>query len=281
MRKCSQDQSASDTRTVVAKTIRDDRRLGLLTLLLSSRVWLHLGWRDLRIQYGRSRLGPLWSIATLSVSILGLVLAQGVLVGEINFSAAAPKLAVALWIWYFASSVINDSTLLFESERRSLLNSPIGETIFVAKLLWKHLIVFLLAAPVVILLLVLTEAFKPLALFAVILMMVVLSLSLVLPLLLLARTSMIWPDIRGVVAPSVQMLFFFSPIIWRPNPEIRISRLVVDFNPIAWVILSSQDALTASVSTTNFLPRILALVVLLIFASALLLPRLPSIKNRM
>lgn len=250
-------------------------------LIRSSRIFLHLGWRDLRIQYGRSRLGPLWSVATLSVSVFGVVLAQGILIGRVDFASVAPEISVALWIWLFFSAVVNESTLLFENERRSLLNSLISENVFLAKLIWKHLLSFGLSTPVIVAIISISNSGKLTGLLTVFPMVLALAISLLFPVLLLARFCIVFPDLRGIVAPSVQLLFFFSPIIWRPNSDIFLSRLVVEMNPLAWIILTCQDAVAGPLTSATYLPRSVLLGVLVTAAFLIISPRLPSIKNKL
>lgn len=235
----------------------------------------------MRIQYGRSRLGPLWSVATLSVSVFGVVLAQGILVGRVDFASAAPEISIALWIWLFFSAIVNESTLLFENERRSLLNSLISENIFLLKLVWKHLLTFGLATPVIVTIISISNSGKMTGLLMVLPMVLTLSVSLLFPVLLLARLSIVIPDLRGIVAPSVQLLFFFSPIIWRPNSNIMLSRLVVEMNPLAWIILTCQDAVTGTSTSATYLPRIVLLGALMTAAFLNISPRLTSIKNKL
>jgi len=253
----------------------------MLQLLKSQRIWRHLGWRDLRILYGRSRLGPLWSVATLATSVVGLVLAQGVLVGEINFGAAAPRLVVALWIWFFFSSIITDSTIVLDVERRTLLNSVIDESVFIAKVVWKHLATMVLSLPVVLLLLLTSRNSDPWGLLLLVPIVLAFSAALLLPISLLARWTVVWPDLKGIVPPTTQMLFFFSPIIWTPSPSITLSETIATINPVAWMVLTAQ-ALTSTMSVEySFTTHIIGFTVISIIAFSLLARRRSSIKVKL
>lgn len=253
----------------------------MLRLLKSQRIWRHLGWRDLRILYGRSRLGPLWSIATLATSVAGLVLAQGVLVGEINFGATAPRLTVALWIWFFFSSVITESTIVLDAERRTLLNSVIDESVFIVKVVWKHLTTMAISLPVVLLLLLTSRNSDLWGLLLLVPIVLAFSVALLLPISLIARWTVVWPDLKGIVPPTIQMLFFFSPIIWTPSPSIPISETIAEFNPIAWIVLTAQ-ALTSTTSVRySFIMHIVVFAVISITVYSLLIRQHSSIKERL
>ena len=253
----------------------------MLRLLKSQRIWRHLGWRDLRILYGRSRLGPLWSIATLATSVVGLVLAQGVLVGEINFGAAAPRLAVALWIWFFFSSIITESTVVLDAERRTLLNSVIDESVFIAKVVWKHLATMALSLPVVLLLLLTSHNSDPWGLLLLVPIVFAFSVALLLPISLLARLTVVWPDLKGIVPPTTQMLFFFSPIIWSPSSNLPLSETIVNLNPVAWLILTAQAFTSTTAEKYSYIVHIVAFALVSMAAYSTLLKWSSSIKTRL
>lgn len=250
-------------------------------ILRSYRIWSHLGWRDLKIQFGRSRFASLWSIANLTVSILGLVLAQGIVSGSINFHVAAPKLAISLWIWFFFSSFINECSVLFESERRNLLNSQIDENVYLMKSLWKQVLTCLLSLPLILLIIGYSNGVRLSGLPKLTVIMVALSITVLLPGLVLARMSVVWPNLKGFVAPAVQMMFFFSPILWTPNPEINLSIAAVNVNPLAWMIVSAQNSVSFASSTKDYVFRSVCLAAVSIIAYAFTIQHLPSIKNRL
>jgi len=77
------------------------------------------------------------------------------------------------------------------------------------------------------------------------------------------------------------MMFFFSPVIWSPNPEIQISQLAVEVNPLAWVLVAAKEAAGDNLEGTNFLPRVAILSCLLVALYALAANQLSSVKDRL
>jgi ABC-type polysaccharide/polyol phosphate export permease len=116
--------------------------------LTNFRVWTHLGWRDLRAQYARTKLGPWWSATSLAAIVLGSSIAIG-LVGNNKALSLTPQLGIGLAIWTLVSVSLNDGSDLFESERGVLLNSTIDELSLVFRLIWRNTIIFFHNLPVV------------------------------------------------------------------------------------------------------------------------------------
>ena len=80
------------------------------------RVWVVLGWNDIRQRYRRSVLGPFW--ITLSMGIFILML--GIIYSRLFHTPIGtylPFLSVGYIIWGFISSVTNEAALLFTRAR--------------------------------------------------------------------------------------------------------------------------------------------------------------------
>ena len=90
----------------------------------STRIWLHLGWRDLKIRYASTKIGPWWSAANLFATIMGSSLAVGLLSGK-GALTQAPRLAVGLSIWTLISASLIEATSLYEDDKSLLLNTTI------------------------------------------------------------------------------------------------------------------------------------------------------------
>ena len=112
------------------------RRSSVLLVSLSNfHIWTHLGWRDLRAQYARTKLGPWWSATSLAAIVAGSSIAIG-LVGNNKALSLTPQLGIGLAIWTLISVSLNEGAELFEADRSLLLNSTIDELSLVLRVIW-------------------------------------------------------------------------------------------------------------------------------------------------
>ena len=98
----------------------------VLVAVSNFRIWSHLGWRDLKAQYARTKLGPWWSSASLAAVVAGSSIAIG-LVGNNKALSLTPQLGIGLAIWTLISVSLNEGADLFEADRSLLLNSTVDE----------------------------------------------------------------------------------------------------------------------------------------------------------
>lgn len=125
------------------------RRSSVLLVSFSNfRIWTHLGWRDLRAQYARTKLGPWWSATSLAAIVAGSSIAIG-LVGNNKALSLTPQLGIGLAIWTLISVSLNEGAELFEADRSLLLNSTIDELSLVLRVIWRNTVIFLHNLPVV------------------------------------------------------------------------------------------------------------------------------------
>lgn len=193
-------------------------------------LWATMGLHDIRRRYRRSVLGPFW--ITLSMGIM--VAALGFLYGTIfkqDMHEYLPYLAAGFVCWGLISGLFTEATAVFTGAEGLIRQLPAPLSVHVYRLLWSNLITFghniwvffaaaawygvnpgwtiLLAVPA--LLLVLLNGFW---------------LGLLLGLL-----SARFRDIPLVVASVVQVLFFITPVIWRPD-MVPDRAVILDLNPM-------------------------------------------------
>ncbi len=179
-------------------------------------LWVTLAIQDVRQRYRRSKLGPFW--ITLSMAIM--VLALGVLYGQIfgqELKDYLPFLAAGFVVWNLIASLINEGCqafILAEGMIRQL-NAPLS--IYVYRILasasialfhniWVYLAVafwfgvkldWVLLWVVPALLIILINGFWAALFFGV----------------LSAR----FRDVPLIIGSLMQLLFFITPVIWKPE----------------------------------------------------------------
>jgi ABC-2 type transport system permease protein len=192
-------------------------------------LWMTLGLHDVRQRYRRSKLGPFWITLSMAIMVLALGLLYGQIFGQ-DLHDYLPFLAAGFVIWGMIASLINDgcqSFILAEGMIRQL-NAPLS--IYAYRGLWSTLIAF--AHNIWVFLAVAlwfgvdlnwTLLWVPVALLALLLNGFWIALFL-------GVLSARFRDVPLIVGSVVQVLFFITPVIWKP--EMLPGRaLWLDLNP--------------------------------------------------
>lgn len=236
----------------------------LLNSLSDFRIWTHLGWRDLRAQYARTKFGPWWAAASLAAVVAGSSIAIGI-VGDNKAISLAPELGIGLAIWTLISSSLNEGAELFETDRSLLLNSTIDELSLIFRVIWRNAIIFLHNLPVIALALWLGDYSLTWHLVLILPLTALVIPALLFPVALFARLTLWRRDLKSLFPSMIQVGFFLTPILWSP-PQTGPMKIVFDLNPAGWFIVLTKDA----VLTGNVQLALLMRCLLVVLGSVLL-----------
>ncbi len=188
-----------------------------------------LAWLDIRLRYRGSMLGPLW-----------LTLSTGIMVGALGYLYAGifhtdihdylPYLALSLVLWGFLGSVVSESCSAFTESEGIVRAVRMPFFLFAARLLIRNVIV--LAHNVLVIVVVFT-VFRVwpswFALLAIpgLLLWAINSLAVV---LLLGTFCARFRDILPIVSSVMQIAFFMTPVIWKPE-QLGSAQALLWLNP--------------------------------------------------
>jgi lipopolysaccharide transport system permease protein len=237
MSAAAQDYRQATAREAFLELKGDRSRAALNTLALRDvadglRLWrlaVTLGWLDIKLRYRGSMLGPLW--LTLSTAVM--VSALGVLYAalfHINVREYLPFLALSQVLWGFLSTVIADGCTCFTASEPLILSMRMPLSVHAARVLVRNLLV--LAHNVIVIVGVYLwfsiwpGATLTLAVPGVLLWMV----DAFAVALLLGAVGARFRDIPPIVASIVQIAFFITPIIWKPQ-QLGVRAWVLPYNP--------------------------------------------------
>lgn len=202
----------------------------LATGFRSFNVWPMLGWQDIKQRYRRSALGPFW----LTISTGALIFGMGPLYGKLlqqDISAYFPYLAISFVVWMLISNMINESCNAFISAEGYIKEVKLPLTVHVLRVVWRNILMF--AHNFIIVLLVMLIYQRPIDWHVLLLPLGVLFIALngVWIGLLFGILCARFRDIPQVIASLVQVAFFLTPVMWKPEMLGR-HQWAVEFNPI-------------------------------------------------
>jgi len=201
----------------------------------------HLVVRDFRIRYTGSLLGVLWSLLIPIAQLSVLVFTFGSVVPvDVDDYPAFVYSALLPWTWF--SACLASAGYLFFSHRDLVRRPNFPPIILPIVNTLSNLVTFLLSLPLLIILLGWygrSLTFSVAALPALLLIQGVMTVGVS---LLVATLNVFYRDIAQLVNILLSLLFFLTPIFYRPLLESKYS-LIFQLNPIAVLLSSYRDVL--------------------------------------
>ena len=198
-----------------------------------ARLWrlaATLGWFDIRLRYRGSVLGPLW--LTLSTAVM--VVALGVLYStlfKMELHNYLPFLAVSLVLWNTLGTLVGEACTCFLMAEGMIKAMRMPFTLYAGRVLIRNALTLLHNVVVIVAVYAWFDVWPGLALFEVIPAILLWAIDAIAVCLLLGVLCARFRDIPPIVASLMQIAFFVSPIIWKPELLSPASRQYLPFNP--------------------------------------------------
>ena len=195
------------------------QKLALHDVAASTRLWrlaLTLGWFDIRLRYRGSMLGPFW--LTLSTAVM--VVALGFLYSKLfkmELHDYLPFLALSLVLWSVLSQVITDACTCFTSAEGMIRSMRMPYSVHAARIVVRNMLVLAHNVIVIVAVYAWFDTWPGWAGLAALPALVVWILDGLAACLLLGPVGARFRDIPPIVASVIQIAFFISPIIWKPE----------------------------------------------------------------
>ncbi|MEX2206623.1 MAG: ABC transporter permease [Myxococcota bacterium] len=198
---------------------RDDLRLATQDVvdgLALWPLWIRLGWNDILQRYRRSVLGPFW----LTVSMAVMVVALGVVYAQIFKIAVrdfVPFLCVGLIVWGYISALLTEAGALFTGSESYIKQIRLPYSLYVCRFVWSKAII--LAHNFVIYFGIVSyfQIWPGSVGLCAIPGFLIVTLNGALTSSYLGIVSARFRDIPQIVASVVQIVFFVTPIMWKPE----------------------------------------------------------------
>lgn len=213
--------------------------------LLAWESWCLLGISDIRQRYKRSRLGQFWITISMGIFVGGIGFVYSFLFKQ-TITEYLPYLAVNFIVWTLLSGIVLESTAAFTQAAVYLTQEALPRSMFAMRILVRNLVSFahnLLIIPVVFLACGFVPS--PIALLAIpgLFLFIVAAFFVT---LLLGIICTRFRDMTQILQNLVQMAFFVTPVMWRPE-QLGGAWYVIVFNPFAAFLKIIADPLRGEV----------------------------------
>ncbi|RQX84322.1 ABC transporter permease [Burkholderia anthina] len=202
--------------------------------IASWRLWTLLGWLEIRQRYARSRLGPFWLTISMGVMITSLGVVYGTLFGQ-KMNEYLPFLAASIVLWGLFSTTVVEGSVAYINSASYIRQMATPKLIYILQVVWRNLIVVGHNFVIVIALLAIfgVKRWETLPMFVPALLIYVLNAMWIA--MVVSLLSARFRDLPQIVSALLQVAFYVTPIIFRPDALNRFS-FIVEWNPLAYLI---------------------------------------------
>lgn len=190
----------------------EDLRLGLARWRLA---WA-LARLDIRNRYRGSVLGPFWLTVSTGAMLLGLGLLYANLF-SLDLAAYLPHLAVSLIVWNLIAQVINEGCTSITSSEGMIRQVPLPYTVHALRCTLRSTVIAAHNLPLIVITFAIFRVVPgPEALLSLV-GLGLLTLNGFAAALLLGMVCARFRDIGPIVGSVLQLAFFMTPVIWKPE----------------------------------------------------------------
>ncbi len=194
-----------------------------------------LAWLDIKLRYRGSMLGPFW--LTLSTALM--VAAMGGIYASLfhmNLREYLPFLTLSLVLWGFVASLVGDASLGFTASESMIRSVRMPFSLYAARIVVRNVLVVAHNLVVIVAVFVIYAVQPGVAgLLAVPGCALWLVDALALAIMLGALCAR-FRDIPPIVGSVLQMMFFVTPVIWRPELVGKNRMWLLPFNPFGSIL---------------------------------------------
>jgi ABC-type polysaccharide/polyol phosphate export permease len=189
-------------------------------------------WIDIRNHFGRTRLGTLWNALGLTALIAALGLFFGtILKNELaGYAAYLPFLTAGVLVWAFLSASINQSCSVFGTRAQTLRHTAQPFAAIPISTVMRNLIIFLQNTVLAVIIYGVVFGSFPVHLPAFITGAVLVAANVLWISALAALACIRFRDLPQLIAGTLNVAFFLTPILWQEHFLGRYA-ILADINP--------------------------------------------------
>ena len=211
------------------------------------RLWLSMGWADIKQRYRNSVLGPFWLASGLALTIGGMSLLYSQIL-HVSYRDFAPYLAAGLMIWTFISSTATESCHSYVVADGLIKSLQVPYFVYIFRVVARNLIVLGHNLVVVALIWIVfgkITQIKPLETLAGIALLTLFCAGMA---TVFASLGAMFKDFIQIVTQVFQILIFVTPVFWLTS-SISPRSAFLHFNPFYYLMEIVREPLLGTTPT--------------------------------
>lgn len=212
----------------------------------SWRIWSMLAANDVRQRYRRSALGQLWLTVSMGITIGAIGIVYSVLFNQ-EPATYLPFLGVGMVCWALIAGLVTEGCTAFIQSEGFIRQARQPRSLFIMRVLLRNLIIFahnLLIVGAVVIIFAVPVGWATLLIVPGLLLTLATALWVG---LLLGTACARFRDLPQVVASFMQVVFFVTPVIYKPETLGNRLWAVTHLNPFASFTAVLRDPLLGRV----------------------------------
>ncbi|EKD55072.1 MAG: hypothetical protein ACD_60C00028G0069 [uncultured bacterium] len=227
------DQALNETITFQHQSQNQLAFTDLLSGLKSWRVWTLLAYQDIKLRYRRSVLGPFW--ITISMAITAYTM--GYLYGHLfrsDLDTYIPYLTAGLLGWALISNSILELTETFTNYEGMLKQIKLPYSLYIHRVAARNILIFFHNVVVIVPVLIIFHKVAKINLDTLLLLpcLLIFYVNAIAYGFIFAMIGARYRDIGPIIKNFVQVIFFVTPIMWRPDVLPLDKQFIVAMNPV-------------------------------------------------
>jgi ABC-type polysaccharide/polyol phosphate export permease len=196
------------------------------------RIWHLLGTSELRGRYSRSRLGQAWlSLSTaITIGTLGFVWS---FLWKQPMADMMPWIGTGLIVWTCVNASMTECTTILSAHGKYYLNQKMVMSVSILAVIYKNSIILLYNLPIVVLLVVAFGVPVNGYTLELVPAMILFWLTMVCAGYVVAMVCTRFRDVAQLVSNGLQVAFFVTPVLWKPDFLESHQQFIVTLNPFA------------------------------------------------
>jgi ABC-type polysaccharide/polyol phosphate export permease len=228
--------------------------------LRMSQLWFTLGNNDIVSRYRGSVLGPFWITLTTLTFIVGIgILYAGIMKTPVD--QYLPLVATGIVIWNFINQMILDGADTFVAVSHILRQTAIPLPLFIWRSTWRNILIFAHQLPVLIAVALWFHYLLRINFLGAALGFVLIIFNVTWFSFLAAIICARFRDLQQVLASSMQLLFFISPVIWVAKDGAGYSN-IMKINPILHMLNVTRNPMLGKPIDVNSIVFLVILAML-------------------
>lgn len=207
-------------------------------------AWVLLSLQDIKSKYRRSIIGPFWITLTSVFFVVGLGLVYARLM-SLDLKDYLPFLASGIFVWSFIVGLISEGSNAIIGSAHLIRQIRLPYMFHICRVVLRNVLIFLHSAVVLLALLAWYGLLTWQGVLGSLLGLVLCVFAITPLMVILAVACARYRDILPMVNSALQLLFFISPILWRPGQADSLA-VVVQYNIFAHFIAVVRDPLVGA-----------------------------------
>ncbi|UFS73457.1 ABC transporter permease [Tardiphaga sp. 37S4] len=224
------------------------------------RLWVTLGWNDILQRYRRSILGPFWLTASMAI----MVIALGILYAELfkmPIREFLPFLCVGLLVWNLLSGFLAEAGTLFTGSESYIKQIRLPYSVYVYRSTWSKFVIFAHNFVIYFGVLLYFQFWPGAVMLLAIPGLILVLLNGALANLCIGIISARFRDVPQVVTSVVQIVFFVTPIFWKPE-LLQNRAYLAELNPFYHLIEIVRAPLLGQMPTAKHYMAVLLITLI-------------------